>query len=379
MIELEAIVNYLEGNASQEEKELVNSWLEADPKNLDYFEKVKNSLNSFHAYTSFKNIDVDKDWELVKRRMAGASAKNARGSRHFYLSPFLRIAAVLVLIVLTAGALYFFVRTPQQTAGLDELYELTVPYGGKSSLTLPDGSRVHLNAGSTLTFAKEFGINSRELHLEGEGLFEVEKHKFPMLVHTSHIDIEVLGTVFNVKSYSEDNNIETVLLKGSIRVETLDENNDVPIYLKPNEKLVYNKVGAHTRVGKNEQEIVSGEREQLTPGGGAKQSTKHYNITSNVDVSASVAWKNGKYIVKGETFEELANILTRKFDVSFTFENEEIKEYTFSGTLGDYPIDQVLDVLCLASPVVYDIKEKQVYLAIDRDKLDAYNNVIDLN
>ena len=96
-----------------------------------------------------------------------------------------------------------------------------IPYGKSSQLTLSDGSKVWLNAGSQLLYPSVFDKKQREVLLIGEAYFEVAHNKeVPFIVRTEHADIEVLGTCFDVLAYPDDQMFQTVLVKGSVSIET---------------------------------------------------------------------------------------------------------------------------------------------------------------
>ena len=370
------LFKYFSGEASEQEAEAIIKWLDASQVNRDEFVKSKkNYIETTHHFLNAEETSKQKFKEFESYIESKEAIKEKKSALHL-VNRLIRYAAVFLLLTGFSLASYFLGRSNKNMDNDNDFYVVNVPYGGRSNLTLPDGSTVDLNAGSTLKYSKMYGINSRELYLEGEGLFKVEKHKFPMVLHTSHIDINVLGTVFNVKSYKDENNIETTLLEGSIRVETPDKPANPPIFLEPNEKLVFNKTELKSVKNNNIQN--AGDKEEKTTKAGKEETLHHdlYKISSNVDVYPSVSWKEGKYILSGETLENLSIILTRKFDVTFSFENEDVKKHVYSGTIGDYPLEQVLEALTLTSPVIYTIKEKHVTLALDMKKSRAYNKLI---
>ncbi len=116
--------------------------------------------------------------------------------------------------------------------------EISTRNGSKSHLVLPDGTLVWLNAGSRIVYDKNFGAALREVSLTGEAFFDVARNaEKPFLIHTARIDIKVLGTRFNVRSYPTDQTTEATLIRGSIEVSIKDRPSE-KIILKPNEKLV---------------------------------------------------------------------------------------------------------------------------------------------
>ena len=135
-----------------------------------------------------------------------------------YLLPY---AAVFVLAFL----LTWFLK-PDSPLSLSETddnevnyFRIEVPYGSKSSIELPDSSKVVLNSGSRLEYPDHFGTSDRTVFLHGEAYFDVKRNKNkPFYVKTDEVTIKVLGTQFNVKSYPEDNIMETILVSGSVEI-----------------------------------------------------------------------------------------------------------------------------------------------------------------
>ena len=122
----------------------------------------------------------------------------------------------------------------------------------RAQFTLPDGTTVSLNAGSRLKYDERFGINDRIVELEGEGYFKVAKDsKRLFTVKTSYLNVNALGTAFNIKAYSDDNTIETTLVEGSVRIEEIADNGRKEVMvLKPNQKLTFFKADL-TMVGES--------------------------------------------------------------------------------------------------------------------------------
>ena len=151
------------------------------------------------------------------------------------------------LLMISLAAYYFIYQSrtgatkndlmAQQNAAAPKNEIATLP-GTHSKTILPDGSTVWLNAGSKLTYNKNFNTATREVELSGEAYFDVKKDEHhPFIIHTSAMHIKVLGTAFNVKSYPGDKSSETSLIRGSIEV-TMNNRPQEKIILHPSEKLV---------------------------------------------------------------------------------------------------------------------------------------------
>ncbi|UCH14380.1 MAG: FecR family protein [Bacteroidales bacterium] len=358
------IIKYFEGKATQQESRLLSDWLDQNKNNRQIFAALKKAYieteaNAMHdssaindAYKKF--LEHINNYEMLK---AADRKKKITSLRNYML----RYAAIFIVIVSVGIGSYFlgFNLSP----GADNNFcEVNVPYGSRSKVVLSDGSKIWLNAGSKIKYNKHFDKTSRKVFLEGEAYFDVKKTKHPFIVHTSHIDIHVLGTTFNVKSYPDEDNIVTTLVKGNIRIES--KKSDNPVYLKPNEKLTFHKHDAKTQVSYYKKESESEPNRQKTSANVTVPNTtdQGIHIKRNVNIDEYTSWKDGTLIFNKEPLESLARKLERKYDITFSFENEELKNYSYSGTLRDFPLEQVLKALELTSPVIYAINEKTVKL-----------------
>lgn len=127
---------------------------------------------------------------------------------------------------------------------------LVIPYGSRSTITLSDGSKVWLNAGGRLIYPSRFVDKKREVYLVGEAFFDIKKNdKMPFVVKSLNVEIEVLGTRFNVSAYPEDNSIQTVLVEGSVNVNLANARRfEKGVTLLPGQMALVNKKSKKTRV-----------------------------------------------------------------------------------------------------------------------------------
>ncbi len=145
---------------------------------------------------------------------------------------FIAISLIAFVIYVTAALVL-----PDPPPGPPSVSEISIPRGSRASLTLPDGTNIRLNSGSTLSYGKNFGDKVREITLSGEAWFEVtRKLSKPLIVHTRTMDVKVMGIRFNIKAYPEDHSTEAILLNGSIEA-TLNNMKGRTINMQPNEKL----------------------------------------------------------------------------------------------------------------------------------------------
>ena len=361
----EFLGKYFDGRASGSELKMIDKWLDESKENQSVFAACKKAYIEIELNTRTNAGAVENAYSGFLTRInkfTGVSAITRRGSDTSLSNVFVRFALVAVIVILAAVCTYL-VLTRTRSVADDTFCEIVVPYGGRSSLVLPDGSKIWLNAGSRFKYLRTFDVKSREVYLDGEAFFTVEKSRHPFVVHTSHLDIVALGTAFNVKSYSEDENIETTLVEGKIQIERKES--DRPLYLNPRQKLTYHKTTDQFRekspasVSQPQEIIVAARQEEIVV-------SQNIAIEADVNTDLSTSWKDGKLIINNEPLEELIKKLERKYDIVFQFDSEALKTYSYSGTLRDFPLEQILKALELTSPITYSIAEKTVTLSYNK-------------
>lgn len=204
---------------------------------------------------------------------------------------------------------------------------LYIPKGGEYSLILADGSKVWLNAESSLRFPVKFGADMREVFLEGEAYFEVASdNNRPFIVQMGQRSVEVLGTAFNVCAYRQDNYWHTSLASGKVKVSS--EKNT--FLLSPSEQYIEN-----LKTGKKE--------------------------VRKVDVSQYSSWRTGTIRFRGERLEDIVQKLERWYDFHMFYSNDELRDMRFRGTINKYDsFDTVLRNLEQTTDIRFDIKGNTV-------------------
>ncbi len=238
---------------------------------------------------------------------------------------------------------------PASIAGkaISDVHEVSTRLGSKSKIQLPDGSQVWLNAGSKLTYSKDFGVYDRKVELSGEGFFDVMKDESrPFLIQTHAVDIRVLGTVFNVKAYPEDERSETSLLEGKIEVVIKNRPSD-KIILSPNEKLV-----VENGTDKKVKDAWDSNRDEPLV---AINKLKHNTIDSSV---AEVQWKDNKLVFEDEPLEDIAVKMERWFDVEIDIRERELAAKRLTGKFENESIEQALEGLAYTSTMPFSFERK---------------------
>lgn len=262
-----------------------------------------------------------------------------------HLRPFLFKAAAIVVIFAAAAALYVIKNKPEKYRFFETSYT-----GGKKFFYLPDSTKVTLNAGSAIKIAEDFNGSTREIELNGEAFFVVRHDKDrPFIIHTELMDIKVLGTVFNVKAYS-DEMAETALLEGSVEV-VMKNKERAPIILKPNEKILLPATSGESRKPSSEPSPDQPEftLAQLIPD--KQDNTLH-----------EVSWTENRLVFNDQEFTDLSRTLARWYNMDIEFRDESVKEYRFTATFEDKSVEQVLTALQLSRNFKYTIIEKKIII-----------------
>ncbi|MEX0362918.1 MAG: FecR family protein [Allomuricauda sp.] len=281
-----------------------------------------------------KNKRAQKKYHQAKAEQVALSLREDTGEvkpvRPRQTRALLKYAAVLVILF---GLAFYFNHSGESTAVETEnaMVMIATSIGEKEEVVLSDGTKVTVNANSVLSYPANFTGNTREVLLKGEAFFEVTENKEkPFIVNTNEgMDIKVLGTVFNVKSYPEDKKVETTLVSGKVQVVERKDNKTVLLY--PSQRATYNK--SDDRL-----------------------------IIDKVQTEPLISWKDGKLIYDEAPLREVIKDLEREYHVSFLVNSEELLEYKFKGVFDNLSIDQVLSLFELSSPIKCTLKQNYVIL-----------------
>ena len=267
----------------------------------------------------------------------------------------------MTLVVFVAGWYFFMKETnPGSSKSAPTLAlnsEVSTKNGSRSKIMLPDGTQVWLNAGSKLTYGKEFGNSLREVTLTGEAYFDVVKDSSrPFLIHARNVDIRVLGTAFNVKSYPGDKTTETSLIRGSVEVSIKNRPKE-KIILKPNEKLVVNSE-LDSIVAKPSQPKVA-----RTIRNAPQVVLDQVNYHEKEQVIVETSWVENILIFDAETFAELAPKLERWYGVKIIFTAQDIQNIRLTGSFKGESLQTALKGLKITANFNYTIKNDTVIIS----------------
>lgn len=304
----------------------------ADSRNS--LNELKSKLNiTPELEESFSDINID-----------------TKSKAHYLFKQLARYAAVFISAVIITSAVYYFLSF-QREAAVPVLNEIIVPVGSKTMIALSDNTKIWLNSGSKLTYTDYSNFEKREVYLEGEAFFDVaeNKHK-PFIVKTSDIHIKVLGTKFNVKSYPEEDFVETTLISGLIEIEEIStvKEQKMNITLHPNQKATFTRTTRKLAL-----DDVS--QQKMTP-----KPIRKIRIIEKVDPEPITSWKDNKLIFNNELFKSLMPKLERWYNVDIQLEDTVINKYRYTGLFEKETVEQALDALKLATPFEYSINKNVI-------------------
>ena len=372
-IEWDIIERKLEGVLSSDEEIRFREWVEASEKNEVYFHKLETFYKENGFVKEITGQDVDMSWGKFTEQLKEEKRRKRRTLRYWAISGVAACWLVGVLISTWMGGDNSVLSEETKTivAGgskavlwlsngekvelennVDELKEASVrivnsgsvlsyeknqdtvlkgrvmnkvetPRGGEYGITLADGTRVYLGALSKIEYPVAFDGAKRVVKASGEVYFDVARDTaHPFVVEMTNLDVEVLGTSFNVRDYADEDYVEATLVSGKIKVNAGKES----CILEPNYQAVLDK----------------------------KNNTLE---TKEVDVSEFVDWKSGKLNVRNRRLEDILNRLSKWYDVYVFYVNEEAKDIRFYANIDRYSdMNELLDKFEKTGQVEFRVK-----------------------
>lgn len=305
------VAGKLQNELSPDENALLENELE-DARKQQLFEKGNKIYDGLKEAKYLNEADQSASWAVI-----GESMNKGRVRR--ISVQLLKYAAILLVAFISGIYAHSFLTS----TNCDVQYaEMEVMYGQTGHLYLFDGTEVWLNSGTKLKYPNKFNQNERDVFIEGEAFFKVKPNKkLPFKVKTGKLEVEVLGTSFNVMAYPTEEKQSIFLVEGSVQINNPDGN----------------KIG----------EISPGQMAIKTEGDPTIQ-------VQNADPYFYTSWKNGKIIFNSEKLSDIAKKMERWYNVEIRFSEESLKDYNFSGTiLRNKPIDQTIMAMEQLAPIKF--------------------------
>ncbi|MEG1738229.1 MAG: DUF4974 domain-containing protein [Odoribacter sp.] len=364
-----------------EEKEL-QQWITADSKNRVFYEQMLRTEYRKERNEYIENLNIDEKWECAQTSNLGNGQRQKRitlfkrigiaasiavmvsvgwiwnkeynkdtvisltrmempspgsfkamliagnGCQYRLQDTTLRISVDSCFTVVNNGKQLSYANVLETSTESEEQNTIIVPRGGEYEVVLSDQTKIYLNADSKLTFPVHFGKGKREVELEGEAYFIVSKDSIhPFIIRVGNrLNVEVLGTEFNITAYPDENTIATTLNQGSVQIS----DQQGILKLQPNQQSIFFK-----ETGKME--------------------------CRRVDASIYSAWTEGRIILENIPLKELMNRLSRWYDLQVVWHDEKSKDYHFSGEILRYEnFSEILTMLEKATSVHFDVTGNQV-------------------
>lgn len=374
------IVKDLNRDISEEERLLLERWLNEDENNRRLYEKIRDQKTSDQRNRLIRELHKNSAWQRVNRVTGGKSKRTMYRIRY-------AVAVVLVISGMLSFVYLFMEKSSQeymersvtmiqpgsikaeliladgQRVSLDEngvnpilseedgvtivkedkgiryesketggevfYHELRVPRGGEFPLTLEDGSKVYFNSETKFRYPAKFGKRERRVFLEGEAYFKVKRDEDrPFIVEMNGNRIEVLGTEFNARFYPEEDRQTTTLVSGKVKLISKEEKSLV---------------------------LIPGEQAILTNGGDFSR--------KSVDVSMFTAWKDGNFVFRKQRLEEVLNTLARWYDVHIFYEDSSRKDVVFTGNIKRFErFEEIVDLLGMTGDTDFEVKGKSIFV-----------------
>ena len=372
------IVKDILGSASGEERRLLDEWRNQSEEHRRLYEKLVSGSFLEKAVSDNNKALRRREWKRLEARIVRRRGRSVRLIRF-------RVAAAVCILALGIGAVGLWSNSRQDRSGSplagsiqigspkaivelaggqqflfnkdttlrleaqgiqlvssrdtldiiqpviagergEEYNVVRIPHGGEYITRLPDGSVVHLNAGSELKVPVYFGTESREVWLRGEGFFEVvHRENLIFTVHTDKADISVLGTEFDVRAYTDEKEVMTTLVQGVVGVSS------------------------------------GGTYDRLKPGEQARIAGKGDVRVAVVDIYPFIAWKNGRMVFENERLEKIMAELQRWYDFELFYADPDVKEMHFTIDILKYEeISKVLNLMERVNKVKFTQKGRTV-------------------
>lgn len=314
--DIEIIISrYLSKEATPEEIKVLDDWISATPENYRSFLSQKNVWEVSHRAFNPEEIDVNSAHRKVMEQILHPNQPVSVRPKLSFLHYWQQVAAILLLPLLILSA-YLYFKPASQIA--ETYQELFTPYGTWSVVNLPDGSKVWLNAGSSLKYPTQFNDKQRVVSMQGEAYFEVESDKeHPFIVKTKQLTVEATGTAFNVNAYAPDHVAAVTLVKGKVAV-TLDQKKTIS--LSPGEKIDYNLA------------------------------TSLYNV-NKTNTYKWCSWKDGILIFRDDPLEYVFKRLGQTYNVEFILKDAELGKYSYKATFEGESLNEILRLLEMSAPI----------------------------
>lgn len=293
------VMRYLNGEATHEEEAMIDAFIKQGEEQASLFNQWMEEWEA--SIFSTPAPAVDQAWQRLQETIDSHTGRTVH-MQWWHKA----VAAAAIIVIIGCAAIWSFSgSTATQT------YLCSAPAGSKTQVTLPDGSKVWLNGGSSLAYTNQFNDDNRRVELHGEAYFEVQKHQGkPFTVHTQGYDVTVKGTKFNVSAYDDDPISTTTLMEGKVELSDGKQN----LSLAPGDAVQLNK--------------ATGQLQRHATDGFAD------------------GWRSGRLMYPDITLEQFVRVLSRQYNVNVHLADSHSANMRISVMLqNNETIDEVVSAL----------------------------------
>ena len=284
---------------------------------------IQQHWDEFSEETSENKKDLNSVLDQLKQKIT--EQKTVVNFRIRIQRVYTRAAAILLLPLLLYSIYSAFFNT--QATEMAASIEIVSPHGARTKFQLPDGTQGWLNSGSKLKYTNTF-LTKRNIDLVGEAWFEVTHNTSkPFVVHTKVLDVQVLGTKFNVTAYPEENVTEVVLQEGKVNVNGF--NDLYKVAMKPDEKFTYDK-------------------------------NSQSGSIQEVKASQFSAWKDGLLVFRNEPLSEVLKRVSRWYNVEILLNDPELENLKYRATFQEEQVEEVIRLISLTVPIEYSFTNREI-------------------
>lgn len=318
----ELLIRFLTHACSSSELKQIDTWLASDPAHAQWLfemERIWGLKDELH-FSEKKEIKT-----AYKRFLTSIKEPKKPLSRPQFILLFVKYTAAIILAALLVANLYWM--SHDSFTGTNEI---NVPNGQRVSLTLCDGTQVRLNSATRFTYPSRFSRKERSVHLEGEAFFAVSSRKqIPFIVQSPLLNVKVLGTKFNMRTYSGESSVVT-LAEGKVEVETINGENKLT--LRPHQQASYS--------------VDSG-----------------MSLMRDINIDLIHSWTKGEGAYLNQSLKDISRDLERKFDVQIIIDNSRLAADIFTCRFKETAtIDDVMTLLKDTRRLDYTIKGQQIHI-----------------
>ena len=325
------IIGYFSDRLSPKEWEEVREWMSESPeKRKPFLLLQKVWFSSVDSLEEGHRLSKDGAYEHF---FARAGHLNGPIRREKQRKTVWQMAAVVALLLATF-AIFHFGGKQEENISLIADTHITAPSGSRVETTLPDGTIVWLNTNSRLTYSQDFGVQERRVYLTGEGYFEVAHNEaLPMIVHAGDMQINVIGTKFNVRNYTGDSEITVSLVEGKISITNNFEQGE-EIMVEPDQKLFFNRESGNIHL-------------------------------TDIVASYAIDWIKGYLFYDEELLSDIVKDLERHYDVQIIVHpNAADLRFFCRFNKKEMSIEKIVEALSFASggKIKYSITGKDIFI-----------------